>query len=55
MTTVSKQEVLVFGEIRHAINLLEEMKRRYEFKVLIIIQENKKNKIKLFILFKYFK
>ncbi|CAG8513797.1 22624_t:CDS:2 [Rhizophagus irregularis] len=32
MTTVSKQEVLVFGEIRHAKNLLEEMKGRYEFK-----------------------
>ncbi|GBC07261.1 hypothetical protein RclHR1_07340007 [Rhizophagus clarus] len=32
MTTTNKQEVLVFGEIRHAKKLLEEMKGRYEFK-----------------------
>lgn len=44
MTTVSKQEVLVFGEIRHAKNLLEEMKGRYEFKVLFIIYKKIKKK-----------
>ena len=35
----NKQEVLVFGEIRHAEKLLEEMKERHEFKVIF----NKKN------------
>jgi hypothetical protein len=34
--TAAKQEVLVFGEIRHAKKSLEEMKERYEFKVILI-------------------
>ena len=37
---VTKQEVLVLGEIRHAKKSLEEMKERYEFKVHNIKYEN---------------
>jgi hypothetical protein len=36
----SKQEVLVFGEIRHAKKLLEEMKERHEFKVIFFLKKN---------------